>query len=72
MLQVDVGEVEVDTFHEHVARHQHLLVGIVHDGTVVTYTIDGGSVLVLISFGEVVDETKLTQLCYIQFIIYNL
>lgn len=59
------------SLHQHVCSNEHFLVRIVHHGTVIAYAVDGRSVFVFISFGEMVDETKLTQLCYIQFFTLN-
>ena len=59
-MHVDIGKVEVYTFHEHVGGHEHFLVWIVHHRTVVAHTVDGRGILVFISLGEMVDETEFT------------
>ena len=56
-------------FHEHIGGNQYFLVRIVHHGTIITYTINGRGILVFISFGEMVYQSKLTQLSYIQFLL---
>ena len=66
VLHINIGQVEMYTFHQHVGSHQHLLVGIVHHRTVIAYTINSRGILVFISFGEMVYQSKLTQLSYIQ------
>ena len=56
-------------FHEHIGGYQYLFVWIVHYGTIITYTINGRGILVFVSFCEMVDKTKLTQFCDVQFVI---
>ena len=55
------------TFHQHVRRYQHLIVGVVEYSTIVAYTIFGRLVLWLYIFGQPVDESELTQFCYFHF-----
>ena len=39
MLHVDVGEVEVYTFHQHIGRHEYFLVRIVEYGAVIAHAV---------------------------------
>ena len=61
MLQVDIGKVEVYTFHKHVGGNKHLRVGIMEHGTIVAHAFDGGRVLDFDIVGEMAYKAKLTE-----------
>ena len=65
MSKIDIGEIEVHAFHQHVACDEHLLVGIVEHGTVVTYTVSGCRVSGFDIVGEMMDQAELTELGYV-------
>ena len=64
MLQVDVGEVEMNAFHQQVCGDKHFFVGVGEHSAVVADTVFRTFVLDLDVLGEVADQPKLTKLCY--------
>ncbi len=61
VLEGRVGEVEVDAFHEHVARYEHLLAGIRQDGAVVAHAKLRGGIMHGQTAGEAVYQPELSE-----------
>ena len=64
MLQVDVGQVEMDTLHQQVGGDKYFLIRIRENGAVVAYAVYRALVLDLDVFGEMVDQAELSEFCY--------
>ncbi|CUQ42213.1 Uncharacterised protein [Segatella copri] len=60
MNHVNIGKVEMYALHQHICSHEHLLVWIMHHGTIVAYTINCRLVFLFITFGEMVYKTEFT------------
>ena len=63
MLQIDVGQVEVYTFHQQIGSYQHFLIGVGEYGTVIAYTILRAFVFDFYIFGETVNQAEFTEFC---------
>ena len=61
VLEGCVSEVEVDAFHEHVARYEHLLAGIRQDGTVVAHAELRGGIMYGQTAREAVYQPELSE-----------
>ena len=64
VLQVDVGQVEMDTLHQQVGGDEHFLIRIKEYGAVVADAVSRTLVFDLDVFGEMVDQTELSEFCY--------
>ena len=64
MLEVDVGEIEVDSLHEHVGGDEHFLIGVGEYSAVVAYAVFRTLILFLQVFRETVNQSELSDLGY--------
>ena len=72
MLHIDVGEVEVYPFHEHIRGDESLFISVVHHCAVISYAFLCAFILEFYVLSEVSDKAKLTQFLYFHYVIMNL
>ena len=59
MLEGHILEVEMDTFEQHIGRHEHFLRSEIHDRTVIADTFLGTRLHRFDTFGEMLDQAEL-------------